>query len=87
MCFPLHSGLRYTACSTFISRDWKQKKRQKYDEFIFESYCMGVILLVLALKENTEWIMHYNAWLHIHLGIITYFLKNINQTINFEVFL
>lgn len=68
MCFPLNSGLRYTACSTFISRDWKQKKRQKYDEFIFESYCMGVILLVLALKENTEWInalqrlASYTSW-------------------------
>lgn len=65
MCFPLHSGLRYTICSTYISRDCE--KRQKYDEFIFESFCMGVIFLVLALKRNKEWIMHYNACLHIHL--------------------
>lgn len=37
MCFPLHSGLQYS--SICISRD--SEKRPKYDEFIFESFCMG----------------------------------------------
>lgn len=82
MCFPLHSGLQYS--SICISRD--SEKRPKYDEFIFESFCMGDRNYIAGtrIQGNKVWLMHYNAWLYIHIGIITYFQKNIlNQTINF----
>lgn len=82
MCFPLHSGLQYS--STCISRD--SEKRPKYDEFIFESFCMEDrnYIAGTGIQGNKVWLMHYNAWLYIHIGNITYIWKNIlNQTINF----